>query len=271
MIQDISPKAFHIEYRDIRPNGSERTFCFDGRKVLIKCEGGRYDVPRADELEGLKRYLFSVDSEPFFLAEMPGTIPSGCMLEDINVFRRRTGEKYLDYCGIEAYHLSQWYESSRFCGHCGEKTVHDKKERMLRCPACGSTFYPKISPCIIVAVTNGDEILLTRYMGRPRDSYALVAGFIETGELPEDAVRREVMEETGLKVKNIRYYKSQPWGFSQSLLLGFYAELDGEPAVKADNEELSWAGFVKRDEIPVEWDDFSLTNELITRFKNGET
>jgi NAD+ diphosphatase len=132
--------------------------------------------------------------------------------------------------------------------------------------------YPRISPAVIVAVTKGDSILLTKYAGRAYAKYALIAGYTEIGETAEETVAREVMEEAGLKVKNIRYYKSQPWGFSETLLLGFFCEADGDDEICIDREELSVAQWVKRDEISKvqeTYDDISLTNEMICCFRDG--
>jgi len=94
--------------------------------------------------------------------------------------------------------------------------------------------------------------------------------FTEIGETIEETVQREVMEEVGLKVKNIRYYKSQPWSFSDTILMGFYCDLDGEEEITLDREELALAEWFRRDEIPVEPSRDSLTNEMIIKFKNGE-
>ena len=140
----------------------------------------------------------------------------------------------------------------------------------MRCPKCNALHYPKISPAVIVAVRNGDKLLMTKYAGRDYKKYALVAGFAEIGETIEETVKREVMEEAGLKVKNIQYYKSQPWSFTDTLLFGFYCEVDGDDSITMDEEELSVAEWLTRDEIPTEYDGISLTNEMIIRFKNGE-
>ena len=115
------------------------------------------------------------------------------------------------------------------------------------CPECKNIEYPKISPAVIVAVTNGNRLLLSRYARGGYRNYALIAGFAEVGETLEDTVRREVMEEVGLKVKNIRYYKSQPWSFSDSLLVGFFAELDGDDTITLEEEELAEAVWFERD------------------------
>ena len=146
----------------------------------------------------------------------------------------------------------------------------DEKERMLFCEACHAMEYPKICPAVIVGVTDGNRLLLTKYAGREYTKYALVAGFAEIGESIEDTVRREVMEEVGLKVKNITYYKSQPWSFTDTLLLGFYCELDGDSEITLDETELSVAQWFEREEIPVKDRSVSLTNEMILNFKYGK-
>ena len=145
----------------------------------------------------------------------------------------------------------------------------DKKERMLYCEDCHNMEYPKICPAVIIGVTDGDRILMSKYAGRTYKKYALLAGFTEIGETVEQTVAREVMEEVGLKVKNIRYYKSQPWAFSDTLLMGFYCDLDGEDKITLDQNELALAEWFERDEIPVEPSRDSLTNEMIIQFKNG--
>ena len=122
---------------------------------------------------------------------------------------------------------------------------------------------------MIVGILNGDKLLMSKYAGRSYRSYALIAGFIEIGESAEQTVQREVMEEVGLKVKNIRYYKSQPWGFTDSLLFGYFCELDGDDTIRLDTNELSQAGWYTRDEITLEDDYLSLTREMILQFKEG--
>lgn len=156
-----------------------------------------------------------------------------------------------------------------FCGKCAGKLVVDEKERALRCPECGNVIYPRINPAVIVGVIKNDSILITRY----RTGYAhnaLVAGFTEIGETLEETVAREVMEETGVKVKNICYYKSQPWGMAQDILVGFFCEADGEGVIRMDENELKFAGWVKRDELELQPNSLSLTNEMMKRFKDGE-
>lgn len=130
--------------------------------------------------------------------------------------------------------------------------------------------YPQICPAVIIGVTHGDKILLSKYNGRNYKDYALLAGFAEIGETIEETVKREVWEEVGLHVKNIRYYKSQPWPHSSSLLFGFFAQLDGDDeTIQLEEEELSMAVWMHRDDLPMEADHVSLTNEMILYFKEN--
>ena len=159
--------------------------------------------------------------------------------------------------------------AQQFCGRCGAKMEKSTTERAMVCPACGQIEYPKICPAVIVAVTHGDKLLLTRYANRPFRGYALIAGFVEIGETLEDTVHREVMEEVGVKVKNLRYYKNQPWAFTDTLLTGFYCELDGDPDITLDHNELCEGVWLSREEIPSRENDISLTAEMIERFRLG--
>ena len=142
-------------------------------------------------------------------------------------------------------------------------------ERALACPECGQTEYPKISPAVIVAITDGDRLLMSRYRDRPYRGYALIAGFVEIGESFEDTIRREVMEEVGLKVKNIRYFGSQPWAFTDTEMIGFFAELDGDGTIRLQEDELSEAGWYHRDEIPDDELRISVGSEMKMAFKYG--
>ena len=129
--------------------------------------------------------------------------------------------------------------------------------------------FRKISPAVIVAVTDGDKLLLTRYADRPYRGPSLIAGFVEIGETLEDTVRREVLEEVGLHVKNIRYYKNQPWSFTDTMLVGFYCELDGEAEIHLDRNELCEGVWMARSELSERENDVSLTAEMIEMFRLG--
>ena len=152
---------------------------------------------------------------------------------------------------------------------CTEALRDSETERALICPECGRIRYPKICPAVIVAVRSGEKLLLTKYAGRAFTRYALVAGFTEIGETLEQTVAREVMEEVGLKVKNIRYYKSQPWGIDGNILMGFYCDLDGDDTIHLDESELSVGQWHTRGSIPAKDDSYSLTREMIRVFDEG--
>ena len=141
-------------------------------------------------------------------------------------------------------------------------------ERALKCEACGHVIYPRINPAVIVGVTKGDSLLITRY----RTGYAhnaLVAGFTEIGETLEQTVQREVMEETGVSVHNIRYYKSQPWGMAQDLLAGFFCDADESAVIHMDPNELKYAEWVRREDIVLQPNNLSLTNDMMKCFRDG--
>lgn len=205
----------------------------------------------------------------------PGSCASGhaedageYSVETLRVLRR-TKPKEECYAGETAYHLYVWYRDNSFCGRCGEQLEYSHKERAMICPSCGNVVYPKIAPAVIVGILNssGDKIVMTRYAGREYKGHALVAGFCEIGETAEDTVRREVLEEVGLHVRNIRYYKSQPWGFDSNLLFGYYCTADEDEPIHMDDGELARAVWVSRDEIGEEERNLSLTAEMIMHFK----
>ena len=176
----------------------------------------------------------------------------------------RYGPKYRAFAGLVGYEYDSWYSTRRFCGKCGTRLVHDMVERMVRCPKCGTMEFPKLFPAVIVGIVDAkrDKVLVSRYANREYKRYALIAGFCEMGETVEETVHREVMEEVGLKVKNLRYYKSQPWPPSSSLLFGFFCELDGSNQIKLDDHELECAEWIERSQLPAD-EDYSLTREMM--------
>jgi NAD+ diphosphatase len=272
MIQDIHPNIFYNEYAEKNPTEDDFILFFSGQNVLINTNNGDLQYPQYRNLkmvEATYTYLFKIDEMEFFLAEIEMDIEiDGFSFENISIFRNSM-PKYNAFAGTTAYHINCWYSDNKFCGRCGDNLVHHSTTRMMLCEKCKNNIYPKISAVVIVAISDGDKLLLTKYAGREYKNHALVAGFIEIGESPEEAVHREVMEEVGLNVKNLTYYKSQPWGFSESLLIGYFAELNGDSKITLDEDELSEAVWIKRDEIEIEGDGLSLTNEMILKFKNN--
>jgi NAD+ diphosphatase len=291
MIQDIMPKQLYNQYRTKKPQDLDTVFYFKGTTVMAKQIENELVYPTYVEFKESKEltyiYLFSIDDNRYFLAKDSVAIEQGKFSSEsldakvhdeyvavidgyefvgINSFRLAR-PRSTAFAAITAYHLYVWYRDNRFCGRCGGIMVEDHKERMLKCNHCNNMVFPKISPAVIVGVMNGDKILLTKYTGRTYKNYALVAGFTEIGETAEQTVMREVMEETGLKVKNIRYYKSQPWAPSQSLLMGFFCDLDGSDKVQLDPNELAVGEWFAASDIDVDDDGISLTREMMLKFK----
>ncbi len=147
--------------------------------------------------------------------------------------------------------LAQWAASHRFCGACCHELQPSSDDLALRCPECGENYYPQLAPAVIVAVTRnkGRELLLAHNRNFAGGFYSLIAGFVEAGESVEDAVRREIMEECGIKVRNIRYFTSQAWPFPNSLMLAFTAEYDSGTA-EPDGVELTDLGWFTAEEHP---------------------
>ncbi|MDO4273340.1 MAG: NAD(+) diphosphatase [Eubacteriales bacterium] len=276
MIQDIEPYKFNNQYTPQAPKEDSFVLMYENRQVWVKEEEGNIDFPTFKDLEkqeeGIRErgvYLFSIDDKKFFMVrDLDTTKFEGMKYEPLN-YLRTASPKYLAFAGATGHQLYTWYQSRRYCGRCGTPMLHDGKERMMYCESCGNREYPKICPAVIVGIINGDKLLLSKYVGREYKRYALIAGFTEIGETMEETVRREVMEEVGLKVKNIRFYKSQPWAFTDTILMGFYCDLDGEEGITLDRQELALAEWVFREDIPDEGENISLTKEMMMNFKNG--
>ncbi|HVP95942.1 NAD(+) diphosphatase [Methanoregula sp.] len=159
--------------------------------------------------------------------------------------------------------------ASRFCGRCGHSTEPVPAERAWRCPDCGLVVYPRISPAVIVLISQKEKILLARSPRFPAGMHSVIAGFAEPGETLEHAVCREVKEEVGISVKNIRYFASEPWPFPDSLMIAFTAEYDsGE--ITIDNNEIISAGWFGRDNLPALPAPLSISRALIDRWIQKE-
>ncbi|NLV59508.1 MAG: NAD(+) diphosphatase [Clostridiales bacterium] len=193
---------------------------------------------------------------------------SGFAFQPVTVFRRLPGDQD-SFWLISAYHLVIWARKNRFCGCCGHPLDPLAAERALSCKNCGHIVYPTISPAISVAITHEDRILLARNARGTFPHFSLIAGYVEPGESLEDTVHREVMEEVGLRVKNLRYVDSQPWGLSQSLMVGFHGELEGSEEITLQVSELTEARWFRREEIEVNSNPRSLSFTMIEMFRAG--
>jgi len=189
--------------------------------------------------------------------------------KEINFFRLAKQQE-IAWVTIAGFHLRNWYADNRFCGKCGSRTEHKHDERALICPVCGAVVYPKISPAIIVAIISNDKLLLARNTNFPGAWYSLIAGYADVGESLEETLRREVMEEVGLDVKSIRYYKSQPWPLSGSMMIGFVAEADEDQPIQIDHNEIAEAAWFSRGNLPNHSSTISIAGEMIEKFERGE-
>ncbi len=271
MIQDLGNSIFDNQYKNyiVRPN--DKLIICANRSVMLKQKDGIISFPSYKEIKQCNetRYLFSINETRYFMATNVVGLDEKYKFENVECFRTAL-PKEERFAGITGYQLYMWYDSTRFCSRCGSLLVHSEKERMLECPECKKMNYPTISPAVIVGIVNGDKILMTKYQGREYKNYALVAGFTEIGETLEQTVKREVMEEVDLKVKNIRYYDCQPWSFSNTMLIGFFCDLEGEDKIKIDEEELSCGLWVKCSEMEdILDDDITLTRKMMMEFKNN--
>lgn len=287
MIQDISPKQLRLPYKPIAPWADDTVFVFRGASkredmaLMRQLEDGHIELPTFKQLQDAGvvkdmsqiQYLFAIDDKDYFLLNNAGA--DDIQLDGFEYARIRTfcDGKIVDdtsLAGMTAYHLFFWYRDNQFCGRCAHKTVPFDTERAVQCPSCGNLIFPKLMPAVIILVKDGDRVLVSRYAGREYTGLALLAGFCEIGESAEQTVAREVLEETGLHVKNITYFASQPWGVDSNLLMGFYADVDGSKEIHRDAEELATAGWIDRAELPKSGNVASLTKAMMEAFRTDE-
>lgn len=277
MIHDIEPKVFYNIFQNKQADWNDLFLSYKGDNVLVREDKEKlwypsfcdFSVSHPHLLEGAQ-FLFTIDNLNYYLVEEDGLddVPGWTYVSNS---RFRTEEKYWrSFAGVIGWQLNRWYSNHKFCSRCGKHLKRSESERMLYCESCGMTIYPTISPCIIVGVYDGDKLLMTKYANREYRKYALIAGFNEIGESLEQTVRREVLEEVGLKVKNISYYKSQPWPFTDTILAGFFAELDGDNTIHLDEDELSIGVWIPREELPEQDNNISLTGEMIEVFRKED-
>ena len=283
MLQDLDFGYLDNQYRYEEPTDDAIVICIQGKNTLLhRASDDSLTLPTWGQvkqwcdrwerwMEEPTRYAFTMQEKQYFLfMGKAGDCPDDYFTYENATVLRQVTSKNVCFAMMTAWHLYQWYRVNRFCGACGEKTLHDGKERMMRCPSCGNMIFPRIAPAVIIGLTHGDKLMLSTYAGREYKRYGLLAGFIEIGETAEEAVVREVMEEVGLKVKNVRYYKSQPWGVAGNLSIGYFCDLDGDDTVRLDENELASAEWFGRNDLPAEDDGISLTREMIRIFGEGK-
>lgn len=276
MMYEIAPHVMHNEFRVQKPKPSDLVVYTEGTKVLLKKSGTSFCIPTVADAENAcpkvwesLHYLFSIDDRAFFSSDR--NFASGSLEFEFagNRFFRTMPELSLAFGGAVAAHVSRWEQANRFCGHCGNPMKRKSDERAFVCAHCGTTVYPKICPVVIVSVTWEDKLLMARNLNNPDPKPYLISGFVEVGESLEQAAAREVREEAGISIQDIRYVASEPWPFSNSLIAGFTARLSGSPEITVQESELSFAKWVPREEIGEYTGRLSVSGTMIRRFKEG--
>lgn len=276
MIQDIFPHRFNNHYlAGINIGEEDFVLHFDGNSLLLKTAGDEFKMPRKKDFQEITEkpesaFLFTLDDVPCFLVWDPLEADEPRLIYKDIRFLRSMKQQEFAWIGMAGFHLMNWYDQNRFCGKCGSATVHKPDERAMMCPGCDTVVYPKISPAVIVAILCHDKILLARNTNFPGAWYSLIAGYVDVGETLEEALAREVKEEVGLHVASIRYYKSQPWPFSGSMMIGFVAEADENQPIVTDNIEIAEAAWFTRGNLPEHAGNISIAGEMIDKFESGE-
>ena len=214
-----------------------------------------------------KHFLGYLDSKPCFVSclEDSSPISDGMILSPLRSLLGRIPDSIFNIFS-RSLQIDNWYVSNQFCGGCGKGIKAHETERAMICECKNKLIYPTISPCIIVLVTNGEELLLAHNKNFPGEFYSTLAGFIEPGESAESAIEREVFEEVSVRVKNITYYGSQSWPFPSQLMLGYHAEYD-KGLISPDGEEIDKADWFNYKELPqVPTGNISISGKLIESY-----
>jgi NAD+ diphosphatase len=244
-------------------------FIFNSDKMLVKIDNSKFKIPCARSVEELHifpvrtQYLGTLQGNLCYSAEVdPETKePEGMAFRDLRSLYQFLDEDIFLLAG-RAFQIVNWDKNHQFCGKCGAPTETIEDEITKICPECGFKSHTRLSPAVITAIVKDGKILMARHIRTRENMYGLIAGFIEAGETLEEGLEREIMEEVGLKVKNIKYFGSQPWPFPDSLMIGFTAEYEkGE--IKVDGDEIIDAKWFNVDELPWIPSRISIAGELI--------
>jgi NAD+ diphosphatase len=250
-------------------------FAFRGDRLLVRREGDTATLLSYAELATLGadfeagHYLGRLEDLDCYALQLAESMepPAEAMLEGLRALYGRLPDDYFSIAG-RAVQILLWDQTHRFCGRCGQPTVNAAGERAKLCPKCGQLSFPRLSPAVIMLVQRGDEFLLARNRSFAEGFFSVLAGFVEPGESLEEAVAREVHEEVGLQVADIRYFGSQPWPFPHSLMIGFTAQyVAGEIRVQEDEiVEASWFSRLPSGALPQLPGKLSIARRLIDWF-----
>jgi len=249
------------------------SFAFHRSELLVVRNGGAVQIPSYAQLAqlhldmGLETYLGELDGSDLIaleLSERADEFPAGWELAGLRSIYGAVDDQLFALAG-RAVQLLDWRRNHRYCGRCGSPTDLVDGDRSTRCPVCGLHNYPRLSPAVIMTVERGDSILLAHGVNFQDGVYSCVAGFVEPGESLEEAVAREVLEETGISVTDVRYFGSQPWPFPNSLMIGFNAHYAAGEIV-LDDAEIGDAKWFTPDDLPQLPGKISIARRLIDDF-----
>ncbi len=210
-------------------------------------------------------YLGSLDGRHCYVVEVSDAFePDGYSWDGLRALMGLINPAMFELAS-RALQVVNWDRDHKFCGRCGGETLQHAQERAKVCSSCGVDYYPRLSPCAITVITRGDECLLAHNAQFPPGMFSALAGFIEAGESVEATLRREVMEEVGLKVGKLEYFNSQSWPFPSQLMLGFHAEYESGD-ICVDGEEITEANWDRFDQLPFVPLVSTLSGQLIDAF-----
>ena len=250
---------------------SARCLAFERRRLVVRSGGPAPAIATFDAAalvvgdgEPPAHFALGVEDDPCLrVADLPAgaSLPAGTELRELRSLLAALPEAEARLA-VRALHVLEWARTHRCCGRCGSANEEVAGELSRRCPECGLVTFPRISPAVIVLVRRGDEVLLGRGHHLPPGLFSTLAGFVAPGETLEETVRREVREETGIEVADVRYFGSQPWPFPDSLMIGFTAAYAGGE-IRVDPAELAEAGWFSLAALPPVPPAFSIARSLV--------
>jgi len=250
-------------------------FVFEESRLLIGFRDEKPFIPSTADLDGhhkffiRQQYLGILNGRDCYTVDTKKAIPlsDGYVFKDLRAMFGSMEEEMIWTAG-RANQLAVWNRTHQYCGHCGSSFENKSDERAKICPQCGLINYPRLSPAVIMAVIRDDRILLGRNKRFRLPFYSVLAGFVEPGETLEACVSREIKEEVGIEVKNVRYFGSQPWPFPDSLMIAFIADYAaGE--IRVDRTEITEADWFSAADLPKIPPRISIARQLIDWFLEG--
>lgn len=257
------PLEWELDCTHTLPTPESRYFVFCGDQIYAT-EQGSLDLQQWQDLSvpaTRELYVGRLRGQPFFAVDVPAEALDASRCASLYSLLWQ-GDDLLFSMAARAIQLLRWQRDHRFCGRCGQSLAPHPVERAMWCQPCGLLAYPRVSPCVIVLVTRGPELLLARNSNFPPGMFSTLAGFVEAGETLEQALFREVYEEVGVEIGNIRYFGSQTWPFPHQLMVGFLAEYTGG-ALRVDGQEIVEANWWLPEALPQVPGTQSISGQLI--------